>query len=115
VAILVEVHQRLRTGDTKEQRGADDQQPDAHEAGAERDHEPVGDVGDDLALLPPQLAGIAGGAAGQKGEDDAERDRDRQNLEHGLAGDLEHTEQFEQHRFDLPRRFCPQVVSFCRG
>ena len=74
MAVLVEIQQPLLAVDAEEQRGADDQHADAHEPGAERNHEPVGDISDDLTPLPPQLAGIAGGMAREQGEDDAKDD-----------------------------------------
>jgi hypothetical protein len=85
----------------EQQRGADDHQADAHEARAERDQEPVADVGDDIALAPPRRAGIAGRPMSQRREHEAEGDGDRDQLEHGLAGDFEDAQEFGEHGSDL--------------
>jgi len=72
-------------------------QADAHEAGGQRNQEPIADVGDDLALVPPRAAGIAGRPVRQHREHDAERDRYRDDLEDGRACDQQHGIHFDEH------------------
>src|SRR6185437_2288074 len=77
--------------------GAHHHQTDAHEAGRQWDQEPVADVGDNLTLAPPGPAGIASRPMAQQREHDAEADGNRDDLENGLAGDLQDADEFADH------------------
>ena len=102
MAVVVEGDQFVGVANSKQQAGAQHQQPDAEHAREQRHQEPVADVGDELALAPPGPAGIAGPEMRQHREHERQRDRDRHHLGQGLA---EHLDDFgRQVHFDRRTR-----------
>src|SRR4029079_1983221 len=89
MAVVVECDQVIRLTDIEEDGGAKDQQPDAEDARKYRHEEPVADVGNEFALAPPGFAGIAGPEMREHREYNSEPDRDRNDLRHRLAYDLD--------------------------
>jgi hypothetical protein len=84
-------------GDSEQQRGADDQEPDAQIAREQRDDEPVAEVGEELALAPPRPPRIAGPEVAEDRETGPERERDRHGLHDGQADTVEDRDDFLDH------------------
>ena len=101
MAVLVKLDQFVFAMNIENQRGAEHQKADAHEPRQQRDEKPVQKVGRQLALAPPRLAWIARRPAAQKGERQRQTDRDRNDLEHGLAGDVNNGQEFGEHASNL--------------
>src|SRR5215468_11202473 len=85
VAIFVEFDESVRVRDAEQDRGTDDQEPDAQIAREKRNNEPVAKIGRNLALAPPWAAGIARPEEGQNRECGTERDRYRDELHESRA------------------------------
>ena len=97
VAVIVEGDQAVRGGDSEQQRGADDEHADAQIARDDRNEEPVAQVGDEIALVPPRPAGIASPERGEHREDGRERQRDRNVLHERLTETDQDGEQLLRH------------------
>jgi hypothetical protein len=97
VAVVVEGDQAVGRGDAEQQRGADDEQPDAQVTRDHRDKEPIAKIGDDIGLPPPRPARIAGPERGQHREDGGQRQRDPDVLGQRFANADEEREQFQAH------------------
>ena len=60
MAVVIEGDQVVGIANPEQQAGAEHQQADAEDTREQRHQEPVAEVGHELALAPPGLAGIAG-------------------------------------------------------
>ena len=85
MTVVVECNQPIGVMDVEDKSREDHQQPDPEDAGKYRHEEPVAEVGDQFALAPPGLAGIAGPEMREHREHDGKDDRDRNDFRHRLA------------------------------
>src|SRR5271170_1388361 len=97
MAVLVERDQAVGRGNTEQNGGSGNKQPDAQVTGKHRDEEPVAKIGDQVALVPPRPAWIARPEISQHGEDTGKRQRDRDALDKSLADIDDESEQFLTH------------------
>ena len=95
MAVVIEGNQPIGIVDVEEDACAQHQEADPDHAREYRHEEPVDDVGDELALLPPGHGIVTGPEMGQHREYHRKHDRDGNHLLDGLA---EHRQDF--HRKD---------------
>ena len=69
VTVLIEGDQAVGGGDAEQNRGAGDEHADAQIARDDRNEEPVAEIGDEIALVPPRRPGLQAQNTGQHGED----------------------------------------------
>ena len=74
MAVVVEGDQFVGIANPEHEAGAEHQQADPEDTREQRHQEPVAEVGDELALAPPGLAGIAGPEMRQHREHQRQRD-----------------------------------------
>ena len=116
MAVVVEGDQVVGIANPEQQAGAEHQQADPEDTREQRHQEPVAEVGHELALAPPGLAGIAGPEMRQHREYQRERERDRDDLGHGLAEHLDDLDrQVHLHRVPETRRARQFAVRGTRG
>jgi hypothetical protein len=85
VPILIERDQSISSADSKQQRRAHNQEPDAQVTRQQRNDEPIANIGHKLALAPPRAARIARPEKGQDGKHQAKQHGDRNEPEEGRA------------------------------
>src|SRR5262245_56705906 len=95
--VIVELDQPFGGGDAEQGRSPQHQKAYAQIAREQRYQEPVAEIGDELALVPPGAAGIAGPEERQHREGGAQRDRYRNDLDQGHAHAVDDRDEFLEH------------------
>jgi len=85
VAVIEEGDHVFLAAHVENQCRTHDQRTDPHHSRDNWNEKPVTGVSHQLFLLPPRRSGIAGPEISQRREHDRKSDRDRDDLQHGLA------------------------------